>query len=232
MIWCCPETLGLGVAGSSLVQPTAPTQGPTEKRQVSAPVHGFPTLTGASSSSVLRRPEPSAQTECRKDGGDLASIHNTEQHSLVMSQLGHEEADELWIGMNDIKMPQLFEWSDQSAVTFTRWDEAMPREGNCVLVRGEVRRKATQVDGRMVPEPGPRRAKQRLALCLPGPVPPTAPSQYPEECTQEEEEEEEFSFWNSPRFWLPFRGHCYSFVTNHAEWADASVFAEADPLCV
>uniref|UniRef100_A0AAZ3NZT0 Mannose receptor, C type 1b n=1 Tax=Oncorhynchus tshawytscha TaxID=74940 RepID=A0AAZ3NZT0_ONCTS len=86
-----------------------------------------------------------AQTECRKDGGDLASIHNIEQHSFVMSQLGYAAADELWIGMNDVKMPLLFEWSDQSPVTFTRWEEAMPMEGNCVLVRGEQGRWATQV---------------------------------------------------------------------------------------
>uniref|UniRef100_A0A4W5LTT5 C-type lectin domain-containing protein n=1 Tax=Hucho hucho TaxID=62062 RepID=A0A4W5LTT5_9TELE len=80
-----------------------------------------------------------AQTECRKDGGDLASIHNIEQHSFVMSQLGYAAADELWIGMNDVKTPLLFEWSDQSAVTFIRWEEAMPMGGNCVLVRGEGR---------------------------------------------------------------------------------------------
>ncbi|XP_070976307.1 macrophage mannose receptor 1-like [Oncorhynchus clarkii lewisi] len=86
-----------------------------------------------------------AQTECRKDGGDLASIHNIEQHSFVMSQLGYAAADELWIGMNDVKTPLLFEWGDQSPVTFTRWEEAMPMEGNCVLVRGEQGRWATQV---------------------------------------------------------------------------------------
>ncbi|KAJ8011011.1 hypothetical protein DPEC_G00053770 [Dallia pectoralis] len=84
------------------------------------------------------------QTECRKDGGDLASIQNIEQQSLVNSQLGYVATEELWIGLNDMKTPQLFEWSDQSAVTFTRWDSAMPAGGNCVLVRGENVRWATQ----------------------------------------------------------------------------------------
>uniref|UniRef100_A0A673Z8X1 Macrophage mannose receptor 1-like n=1 Tax=Salmo trutta TaxID=8032 RepID=A0A673Z8X1_SALTR len=81
-----------------------------------------------------------AQTECRKDGGDLASIHNIEQHNTLTPA-----ADELWIGMNDVKTSLLFDWSDQSAVTFTRWEEAMPMGGNCVLVRGEQGRWATQV---------------------------------------------------------------------------------------
>ena len=30
-----------------------------------------------------------AQTECRKEGGDLASVHNIEDHSFVVSQLGY-----------------------------------------------------------------------------------------------------------------------------------------------
>ncbi|KAL0967011.1 hypothetical protein UPYG_G00303400 [Umbra pygmaea] len=53
--------------------------------------------------------------------------------------------DELWIGLNDIKTSLLFDWSDQSAVTFTRWDTSVPAGGNCVLVRGEKGRWATQV---------------------------------------------------------------------------------------
>uniref|UniRef100_A0AAZ3P0P1 Mannose receptor, C type 1b n=1 Tax=Oncorhynchus tshawytscha TaxID=74940 RepID=A0AAZ3P0P1_ONCTS len=115
------------------------------------PVTGFcssPWIPYAARCYLLQRTKKTwteAQTECRRDGGDLASIHNIEQHSFVMSQLGYVAADELWIGMNDVKTPLLFEWSDQSAVTFTRWEEAMPMEGNCVLVRGEQGRWATQV---------------------------------------------------------------------------------------
>ncbi|KAL0967012.1 hypothetical protein UPYG_G00303410 [Umbra pygmaea] len=86
-----------------------------------------------------------AKTDCRKDEGDLASIHNIEQQSFVMSQLGYVATDELWIGLNDIKTPLLFDWSDQSPVTFTKWDVSMPAGGNCVLVRGEKGRWATQV---------------------------------------------------------------------------------------
>ncbi|KAL0967020.1 hypothetical protein UPYG_G00303530 [Umbra pygmaea] len=86
-----------------------------------------------------------AQMSCRKDEGELASIHNIEQQSFVMSQLGYVATDELWIGLNDIKTPLLFDWSDQSAVTFTRWDASVPAGGNCVLVRGENGRWATQV---------------------------------------------------------------------------------------
>uniref|UniRef100_A0A674BXA0 Macrophage mannose receptor 1-like n=1 Tax=Salmo trutta TaxID=8032 RepID=A0A674BXA0_SALTR len=125
-----------------------------QKDPPSPPVHpetGFcssPWIPYAARCFLLQRTKKTwteAQTECRKDGGDLASIHNIEQHSFVMSQLGYAAADELWIGMNDVKTSLLFDWSDQSPVTFTRWEEAMPMGGNCVLVRGEQGRWATQV---------------------------------------------------------------------------------------
>ncbi|XP_045570344.1 macrophage mannose receptor 1 isoform X4 [Salmo salar] len=126
-----------------------------QKDPPSPPIHpeetGFcssPWIPYAARCFLLQRTKKTwteAQTECRKDGGDLASIHNIEQHSFVMSQLGYAAADELWIGMNDVKTSLLFDWSDQSAVTFTRWEEAMPMGGNCVLVRGEQGRWATQV---------------------------------------------------------------------------------------
>ncbi|CAB1318010.1 unnamed protein product, partial [Coregonus sp. 'balchen'] len=110
--------------------PTAPVQ-PEEAGSCSGP--WIPYAARCYRLQRTKKTWTEAQTECRKDGGDLASIHNIEQHSFVMSQLGYAAADELWIGMNDVKTPLLFEWSDQSPVTYTRWEEAMLREGNCVL---------------------------------------------------------------------------------------------------
>uniref|UniRef100_UPI003AAF93A9 macrophage mannose receptor 1-like n=1 Tax=Centroberyx gerrardi TaxID=166262 RepID=UPI003AAF93A9 len=82
-----------------------------------------------------------AQTECRKEGGDLASIHNVEDQSFVISQLGYATSDELWIGLNDRKTEGLFDWGDHSTVTFTSWEFGNPNvstdQGDCVLIRGE-----------------------------------------------------------------------------------------------
>lgn len=51
--------------------------------------------------------------------------------------------DELWIGLNDIKMEGLFDWSDHTTVTFTSWGYGKPavstNEEDCVLITGEVR---------------------------------------------------------------------------------------------
>lgn len=41
---------------------------------------------------------------CRKEGGDLVSIYIIEEFDFIIFQLGYELNDELWIGLNDIKI--------------------------------------------------------------------------------------------------------------------------------
>uniref|UniRef100_A0A4W3H3C0 Mannose receptor C-type 1 n=1 Tax=Callorhinchus milii TaxID=7868 RepID=A0A4W3H3C0_CALMI len=92
---------------------------------------------------ILQREQKTWQqslTACRKEEGDLASIHNIEEYSFLISQLGYLPTDELWIGMNDIKNQMLFEWSDGSPVTYTIWEHDEPshfsnKYEDCVLMR-------------------------------------------------------------------------------------------------
>ncbi|XP_073715685.1 macrophage mannose receptor 1 [Misgurnus anguillicaudatus] len=83
-----------------------------------------------------------ALAECHREGSDLASIHNIEEHSFIISQTGYMSTDELWIGLNDQRIQNLFEWSDSSHVTFTKWFVGEPshitnRMEDCVLITGE-----------------------------------------------------------------------------------------------
>uniref|UniRef100_UPI0037E8EC41 macrophage mannose receptor 1 n=1 Tax=Semicossyphus pulcher TaxID=241346 RepID=UPI0037E8EC41 len=83
-----------------------------------------------------------ALAACHKEGGDLASIHNIEEQSFVISQLGYLPTDVLWIGFNDQVNQMLFEWSDRSSVTFTQWHTGEPshatnHQEDCVLIRGK-----------------------------------------------------------------------------------------------
>ncbi|XP_055073374.2 macrophage mannose receptor 1 [Misgurnus anguillicaudatus] len=83
-----------------------------------------------------------ALAECHKEGSDLASIHNIEEHSFIISQTGYMSTDELWIGLNDQRIQNLFEWSDRSHVTFTKWFVGEPshitnRMEDCVLIKGK-----------------------------------------------------------------------------------------------
>ncbi|XP_036201669.1 macrophage mannose receptor 1 isoform X2 [Myotis myotis] len=83
-----------------------------------------------------------ALTACRKEGGDLASIHTIEEFDFIISQLGYEPNDELWIGLNDLKIQMYFEWSDGTPVTFTKWLRGEPshennRQEDCVVMKGK-----------------------------------------------------------------------------------------------
>ncbi|MGH0174663.1 UNVERIFIED_CONTAM: hypothetical protein FKN15_068385 [Acipenser sinensis] len=51
-------------------------------------------------------------------------------------------SEDLWIGLNDLKMHMLFEWSDGSHVTFTKWHTGEPSHSSnlqedCVLMKGK-----------------------------------------------------------------------------------------------
>nr|XP_055073387.1 macrophage mannose receptor 1-like [Misgurnus anguillicaudatus] len=83
-----------------------------------------------------------ALTACHRERSDLASIHNIEEHSFIISQTGYMSTDELWIGLNDQRIQNLFEWSDSSHVTFTKWFVGEPshitnRMEDCVLITGQ-----------------------------------------------------------------------------------------------
>ncbi|CAI5788830.1 Uncharacterized protein PODLI_1B041026 [Podarcis lilfordi] len=83
-----------------------------------------------------------ALASCRKEGGDLASIHNVEEYSFTISQLGYSSSDELWIGLNDRRVQMYFEWTDGTPVTYTNWLRGEPthannRQEDCVVMKGK-----------------------------------------------------------------------------------------------
>uniref|UniRef100_A0A8V0XRY1 Macrophage mannose receptor 1 n=1 Tax=Gallus gallus TaxID=9031 RepID=A0A8V0XRY1_CHICK len=82
-----------------------------------------------------------AQSSCRKEDGDLTSIHNVEEYSFIVSQLGYKPDDELWIGLNDFRFQMYFEWSDGTPVTYTKWQQRQPthtpNKADCIVMNGE-----------------------------------------------------------------------------------------------
>ncbi|KAK4828116.1 hypothetical protein QYF61_023914 [Mycteria americana] len=83
-----------------------------------------------------------AQSSCRKEDGELASIHNIEEYSFTVSQLGYKPDDELWIGLNDFRVQMYFEWSDGTPVTYTKWHHGEPthtrNKADCIVMKGEI----------------------------------------------------------------------------------------------
>ncbi|NXB50273.1 MRC1 protein, partial [Leucopsar rothschildi] len=90
-----------------------------------------------------------ALSSCRKQDGDLASIHNIAEYSFLVSQLGYKPTEELWLGLNDLKAHFYFEWSDGTPVTFTAWQRSHPTYTNgledCVTMKGQDGYWATDV---------------------------------------------------------------------------------------
>uniref|UniRef100_A0A663EC36 Macrophage mannose receptor 1 n=1 Tax=Aquila chrysaetos chrysaetos TaxID=223781 RepID=A0A663EC36_AQUCH len=83
-----------------------------------------------------------ALISCNESNGNLASIHNPEEHSFILSQLGYKAVDELWIGLNDLNTQMYFEWSDGTPVTYTKWlpgepTHAINGQEDCVIMAGE-----------------------------------------------------------------------------------------------
>ncbi|KAM3929234.1 macrophage mannose receptor 1-like [Leptodactylus fuscus] len=80
-----------------------------------------------------------AMLSCRREEGDLASLHNIEEASAVTSQLTFGGAEYVWLGLNDLNTQLYFEWSDGSPVTYTTWQRGEPshlsdRQEDCVAL--------------------------------------------------------------------------------------------------
>ncbi|XP_023932856.1 C-type mannose receptor 2-like [Lingula anatina] len=70
----------------------------------------------------------SAKDTCRRQGGDLVSILNEDENNFVSGFAGgsHVNPVEVWTGLNDRRIVNQFEWTDDSAVTFTCWQSREP----------------------------------------------------------------------------------------------------------
>ncbi|XP_040290431.1 macrophage mannose receptor 1-like [Bufo bufo] len=80
-----------------------------------------------------------AMLSCRKEEGDLASLHNIEESSFIISEFAFGDVEYVWLGMNDLKTQLFFEWSDGSPVTYTTWQRGEPshltnKQEDCVAL--------------------------------------------------------------------------------------------------
>uniref|UniRef100_A0A3B3TWR0 C-type lectin domain-containing protein n=1 Tax=Poecilia latipinna TaxID=48699 RepID=A0A3B3TWR0_9TELE len=66
-----------------------------------------------------------AQQTCRKDGGDLASIRNMEDHSFITTELGYGTPIFISIFLL-VKNRDVFEWTSTTPVRYTHWNRGMP----------------------------------------------------------------------------------------------------------
>eukprot|EP00062_Callorhinchus_milii_P021283 gi/632977849/ref/XP_007905576.1/ PREDICTED: C-type mannose receptor 2-like [Callorhinchus milii] len=82
-----------------------------------------------------------ARKSCVRSEGDLLSVHHLAELEFVLTSV-KQDVEELWIGLNDIKLQMNFAWSDGSPVNFTYWHPYEPNnfhssQEDCVTLWGE-----------------------------------------------------------------------------------------------
>ncbi|KGL73953.1 Macrophage mannose receptor 1, partial [Tinamus guttatus] len=159
---------------------------------------------------IYRTPKiwKAAQSSCRKEGGELTSIHNIEEYSFTLSQLGYKADDELWIGLNDFRVQMYFEWSDGSPVTYTKWHQGQPThtrdEADCIVMKGEDGFWADSV------------CERKLGyICKRKPL-------------AEETEEAEVTYPGCQKGWTKHGFYCYSMGQMPATFSEAKQTCEAN----
>ncbi|XP_036453380.1 macrophage mannose receptor 1-like isoform X2 [Colossoma macropomum] len=144
------------------------------------------------------------QSLCKLEGANLASIRDILTQSYIELQ-AHKLGQPLWIGLNSIETDGYFLWIDNWQLNMERWAEDEPKKGlPCVYVDVDGKWKTAQCN------------QTYYGLCKKSTeIAPPPPEQYPGTCPEQTEAEPAMT-------WLPFRGHCYAFVTSSYSWIMAS----------
>ncbi|RVE62049.1 hypothetical protein OJAV_G00176930, partial [Oryzias javanicus] len=145
-----------------------------------------------------------AQKYCEGDGANLASIKNEWAQAYVELQAIKLKGP-VWIGLNKDLTSSYFKFIDGWRISFVNWNDNEPRSGkSCVYVDVGGTWKTSTCN------------QTFYAVCMKSSdVPPTQPSIFPGVCPDDPNP-------SSQIFWIPFKGHCYTFLTNQDEWSGAS----------
>lgn len=77
-------------------------------------------------------------------GADFCKVSARQREFYPLDPPVSAEVEELWIGLNDLKLQMNFEWSDGTPVRFTYWHPFEPNNfrdslEDCVTIWGPVR---------------------------------------------------------------------------------------------
>ncbi|KAK9518661.1 hypothetical protein VZT92_022845, partial [Zoarces viviparus] len=146
-----------------------------------------------------------AKRHCEGDSAHLASLRN-EWTQAYAELLAMNLKAPLWIGLNK-QINGYFRYVDGWHLSSAGWAVGEPsRDRPCVYLDVDGKWKTAFCNRTMNSV-----CKQSTDL------PPTESSIFPGICPQETNEEYRQSY-----VWLPFKGHCYVFITDEIEWADAA----------
>uniref|UniRef100_A0A8C5BXJ9 Mannose receptor, C type 1b n=1 Tax=Gadus morhua TaxID=8049 RepID=A0A8C5BXJ9_GADMO len=147
-----------------------------------------------------------AKARCQQDGAYLASIRNEWTRAYIELQAINLNSS-LWIGLNKGETGGYFRFISGWHLTMANWSPGEPTENSCVYL---------DVDGMW--KTGLCNMTMKSACLQSSDVAPTDSTEYVGSCpiaTQDERSERKFA-------WMPFKAHCYVFITETVEWANAA----------
>nr|XP_020447068.1 macrophage mannose receptor 1-like [Monopterus albus] len=147
-----------------------------------------------------------AKKQCEGDKANLASLRNEWTQAYLELLVMNLKAP-VWIGLNKKQTGGYFKFIDGWQLNFAAWAEGEPNTDQpCVYM---------DIDGEW------RTAfcnRTMSSVCMQSTdVAPTESTNFPGVCPDVANVGYELS-----QSWLPFKGHCYLFMTNEIEWSDAA----------
>ncbi|XP_019969273.2 macrophage mannose receptor 1b [Paralichthys olivaceus] len=146
-----------------------------------------------------------AKTNCEGERAHLVSLR-TEWTQAYVELLAMNLKAPLWIGLNKQQTGGYFKYIDGWHINFANWAEDEPsRNRPCVYMDLDGKWKTTFCNQTM------------NSVCMQSTdVAPTDSTIFPGTCPEESEE------YHQRISWMPFKGHCYLFITEEVEWANAA----------
>ncbi|XP_077592286.1 macrophage mannose receptor 1 [Stigmatopora nigra] len=144
-----------------------------------------------------------ARRRCQGDDAELASILDPVAQAYVTLQISKFDQP-VWIGLNSNVTGGRFQWVDNWRLLYTVWGKDEPKSNyGCVYIDVDKTWKTATCE------------ENYYSLCKSSlDLAPTDPPQLAGSCPES----------NKNRPWIPFRGHCYSFLGSLVDnWAHASV---------
>ncbi|TSK82164.1 Macrophage mannose receptor 1 [Bagarius yarrelli] len=146
-----------------------------------------------------------SKLQCESKGAKLASIRDLQAQAFIELQTSNLKQP-LWIGLNSQETDGYFLWIDNWQLNMENWDYNEPKSNHpCVYVDVDGKWKTAYCN------------QTFFSICKKSPdIAPAPPTQYPGICPEITEAEPKM-------IWLPYRGHCYAFVTRSVSWSRASL---------
>ncbi|KAM7369802.1 hypothetical protein PAMP_011093 [Pampus punctatissimus] len=144
-----------------------------------------------------------ARRQCQADDAELTSILNPIAQAYITLQISKYN-EPVWIGLNSNVTDGQFKWVDNWPLSHTKWGTNEPKNNyGCVYIDVDTTWKTAAC------------TKSYYSFCKKSPdIAPTEPPQLPGNCPEPKKK----------RTWIPFRGHCYSFLGSVTDnWAQATV---------